>query len=527
MRKRHILLLLTAVVIAVPCHGARSLQTPRTRGLIRELLVKLDSTDVYAANKERGIEAAKARLQGLPDVEYYGLCYDIAKSYSKYKLDSSLVYIDKAIETARNAGRDSLMLAAEFTKASILYSAGFTTEALETLHTISRSKMKGGLLVSYYNAWAELYHSIYNGSHEPAVFRKKYRASYNEYRDSLLSVLDTANVMYLRNMERKEARAGNYAEARRYNSIRLSVIGDTKSPDYATCLYDRFMISYFYERKLTGEAIDDLFESAIIEVGDCNYDIASLLRVEAYLIDVNEVSAAKKVSDYYYASLRTLGSRQRIIDGGEQAIRINDRNSRLLQKKNSDFKTALVFISLLLLALLLTLFVINNSRLKITRLKDNLERSGRISKGYVGVVFQLYSSYIRRLDVFRTKIHSTLKKGRLEQALELTSPSGDIALEERRELFRNFDSAFVDIFPDFIGTVNSCLKPEDRIEPKKTEILNNELRMLALIKLGIKDSTEIADLLHCSVKTVYNLRSMLKARLAIPEEDFDKVISEL
>ena len=527
MRKCYMLLLLAAIAIAVPCRGARTLQTDRTRGLIRELLVKLDSTDVYAANKERALEDAKSRLSGLSDVEYYKLCYDIAKSYSKYKLDSSLVYIDKAIETARKAGRDSLMFEAEFKKAGILYSSGFNTEALETLHTIPGSKMKGGLLVSYYNAWTELYHSLYNGSHEPAAYRKKYRACYNEYRDSLLSVLDTANVLYLRNMERKEARAGNYAEARRYNAIRMSMIGDTKSPDYATCLYDRFMIAYFYERKLTGEAIDNLFEAAIIEVGDCNYDIASLLRVEAYLIDINEVSAAKKVSDYYYASLHTLGSRQRIIDGGEQAIRINDRNSRLLQKKNSDFKAALVFISLLFVALLLTLFVINNSRIKITRLKDNLERSGRISKGYVGVVFQLYSSYIKRLDVFRTKVHSTLKKGRLEQALELTSPSGDIALEERRELFRNFDSAFVDIFPDFMETVNSCLKPEDRIVPKKTEILNNELRMLALMKLGIKDSTEIADLLHCSVKTVYNLRSMIKARLAIPEEDFNKVISEL
>ena len=520
-------MLMLAGLSCVPSYGARTPQTPRTRGLIRELLVKLDSTDVYAANKERGLEDAKSRLPGLSDVEYYKQCFDIAKSYSKYKLDSSLVYIDKAIETARKAGMDSLMIEAEFAKAGILYVAGFGTEALETLNTIPRKPFKGGLLVSYYNAWTELYHSLYNGSHEPAVFRKKYRASYNEYRDSLLSVLDTASMMYLRNMERKEARAGNYAEARRYNAIRMSKIGDTKSPDYATCLYDRFMIAYYYERKLTGDAIDDLFESAIIEVEDCNYDIASLLRVEAYFIDINEVGAAKKVSDYYYASLRTLGSRQRIIDGGEQAIRINDRNSRLLQKKNNDFKTALVFISLLFVALLLTLFVINNSRLKISRLKDNLERSGRISKGYVGVVFQLYSSYIKRLDVFRTKIHSTLKKGRLEQALELTSPSGDTALEERRELFRNFDSAFVDIFPDFIETVNSCLKPEERILPKKTEILNNELRILALIKLGISDSTEIADLLHCSVKTVYNLRSMLKARLAIEEEDFNKVISEL
>ena len=142
-------------------------------------------------------------------------------------------------------------------------------------------------------------------------------------------------------------------------------------------------------------------------------------------------------------------------------------------------------------------------------------------------VFRLYSSYIRRLESFRTKIHTTLRKGQIEQALELTSPLGDNASEERRELLHNFDTAFVDIFPGFIQTVNDCLKPEAQIVPKKTEILNTELRILAIIKLGIEDSAKIAEMLHCSVKTVYNLRSGLKARLAIPEEQFYKIISGL
>ena len=143
------------------------------------------------------------------------------------------------------------------------------------------------------------------------------------------------------------------------------------------------------------------------------------------------------------------------------------------------------------------------------------------------MLFKLYSSYIRRLDAFRTKIHATLKRGHVDQALELTSPSKDLISEESRSLFRKFDGAFVDIFPDYIETVNSCLKPQSQIIPKRTEILNNELRMLALGKLGIEDIEEIADMLHCSVKTVYNLRAMFKARLAVSEKEFQRMISEL
>jgi hypothetical protein len=109
----------------------------------------------------------------------------------------------------------------------------------------------------------------------------------------------------------------------------------------------------------------------------------------------------------------------------------------------------------------------------------------------------------------------------------LASPSKDLVSNERRDLFHHFDTAFVDIFPDYIEKVNSFLKPEMRITPKRTEILNTELRILALIKLGIEDNEEIAEMLHCTVKTVMNQRAVFRSRLAVPEKVFNKAISEL
>lgn len=527
--KIHRLLLLLAMTLALlpSCKRNAVLQTERSRKLIKELLETLDNADVYAARKEREIDSVKAKLPGNTEEERFDIYSDLAIRYSKYNVDSSLLYINKACELASALGNDSLSYTAKLRKVDLLSGAGFSTEASETLETIPRESMKGDLLIVYYNSWTEYYHNLYSGSGEPQIYQKEYRNRYNIYRDSLLTVTDSTSQIYLRNVERREARAGHFDEARRYNAIRMSMIDDHRSREYARCLYDRYMIAYYYEGKIKGSDIEDLLQSAILEVEDCNYDIASLFRVESLLYDMNEVNSAKKVSDFYYSSLRFLGSRQRLLDGGEQAIRINDRNSRMLQKKNNDILLALILVALLVVALLVTSLIINNSRVRIIRLKDNLQRSGRLSKEYVGVVFQLYSSYIKRLDVFRTKIHSSLKKGQVEQVIELTSPLGDFASEERKELFHNFDSAFVDIFPDFVDTVNSCLKPEEKIVPKKTEILNNELRILALIKLGIEDSTEIADLLHSSVKTVYNLRSIIKSKLAIPEDKFNKIITEL
>ena len=514
-------------VVTPSCRRAEINLSDRNRELVKELLTKLDSTDVYAAKAEEKIQALKIQLPGETLQKEYAIYYNLAEEYVSHSVDSSLIYLDKSYQTACRMGNDSLRFKAEMARSSVFSDAGYYTEALEILQSIPRKYVKGKLAIQYYSAWSMLYHGLYTEFNEPEDFREKYRHLYNVYRDSLLDVADKNSVIYLRNMEKKAARAGNIADARRYNAIRFSLLEDPKSAGYATCLYDRFAIAYLYEHKLTEDAIADLLQSAILEVENSNQNIASLLRVEALLISFNDANAAKKVSDYYYTSLLKFGSKKRLLDGVEQTIKINDRNFQHLLRKNRQIQATLFIISLLLVALMFTLVVINNSRVKITRLTEDLKRSDDITKRYVGVMFQLYSSYIKRLDVFRTKIHSSLKRGHVDQALEATSPSGEIAAEERKELFHNFDTAFVDIFPDYIQTVNNCLKPEEVIEPKKTEILTTELRIQALIKLGIEDSTQIAEMMHCSVKTVYNLRSRLKSRLAIPEEDFNRIIANL
>lgn len=526
MRTFNILLTLL-LTLALPCRGEDIQKTGRSDALVKELLTKIDSTAVYAARREQAIDAVKSKLPGNTDMERYDLYHELSVMYSNYLVDSSIVYMERAVKLSQSFSDKRYRIKSELSLANILADSGFYTEAHEIITAIDRHSIDQTLLIPYYRAQANLLHKLYSSSYEPVDYRNKYRAEYNIYRDSLLAVTDSTSDLFLQNMEKKEARAGNIAAARKYNAIRLSRITDKKSASYATCLYDRFVISYLYERKLTGAAIDDVLESAIIEVEHCNKNIASLLRVESMLLYFNDIVAAKKVSDYYYSSLLKFGSRRRIIEGVELTLKINDQTFKTLERREYQIKIGLAFVLILLFVLVFTLLKMNSTRLKLARMKDDLDQSSKISKGYVGVVFRLYSSYIKRLEIFRTKIHTTLRKGQIEQALELTSPLGDNAGEDRRELFHNFDTAFVDIFPDFIQKVNACLKPEAQIIPKKTEILNTELRILAIIKLGIEDSSKIAEMLHCSVKTVYNLRSGLKARLAIPEEEFNKVISEI
>ena len=521
-------LLIALFAFCISCNKVSIPHTDNTRALIRELFEKLDSVEFYAARRDSGIEAIKSRLsENISTDEKYDLLFIIGEKYATYVIDSSLLYFRKASELAQDIRQDSLLIRSEINRSSVLTVGGFYVAAKEALESLPRKDIKGDVLSLYYNAWSSLYHELYSSYLEPDDLKEKYRAKYNIYRDSLLAISDMNSMVYLRNMERKEARAGNLDQARIYNDIRQSKIDDKTSNLYASCLYDRYVIDAYYCGVLTGEAVDNLLKSAIIEVREANYNISSLHRIESLLSDISKHKDAKKISDYYYSSLRYFGSRKRILEGGEFAIDINNKHISTLQKKNREIVVSIIFISFLVIALVFALIMINKYVTRVNALNEKLRMTSKMSKNYVGIVFQLYSSYIKQLGMFRSKIHTALKRGSVDLALELTSPSGESSSEERKMLFRNFDSAFIDIFPDFIEMVNSCLKPEEKIVPKKTEILNNELRILALIKLGIEDSKEIANLLHCSIKTVYNLRSNFKSRLSVTEEEFNHTISQI
>ena len=208
-------------------------------------------------------------------------------------------------------------------------------------------------------------------------------------------------------------------------------------------------------------------------------------------------------------------------------MRINNEYSRMLSRQKRMIQAALVGIVLLLVFILLILRQVLASRHHIKELNEDLERSSKTALSYVLGFFNLYSSYISRLLSLRSKINVNARRGNYDYVLSLTDPSKDITGEELKGMYAYFDSAFLDICPDYVDKFNALLRPECRIHPKSDEKLTMELRIFAIIKLGITDSARISELLHCSIKTVYNKRSEINTKLAVDKDDFLKKLSEM
>jgi hypothetical protein len=99
--------------------------------------------------------------------------------------------------------------------------------------------------------------------------------------------------------------------------------------------------------------------------------------------------------------------------------------------------------------------------------------------------------------------------------------------KELEELYDSFDAAFLHLFPDFVEKFNALLIPEERITLQKGERMNTSLRIFALIRLGIEDSSKIAEFLHYSVNTIYNYRARIKNGAISERERFEENVKKI
>ena len=116
----------------------------------------------------------------------------------------------------------------------------------------------------------------------------------------------------------------------------------------------------------------------------------------------------------------------------------------------------------------------------------------------------------------------------IKQYSELKNFPENLDVEkERAALYKRFDQVFLKIFPNFVDEFNKLLKPEKQIQVKKGELLSPELRIYALIRLGINENEKIAHFLNYSVNTIYTYKTKIRGKSNVPSNEFIKKVMEI
>jgi len=163
---------------------------------------------------------------------------------------------------------------------------------------------------------------------------------------------------------------------------------------------------------------------------------------------------------------------------------------------------------------------------QLSSLNSQLSEANHIKEEYIGRFLSLCSQYIDKLDNYRKMVNRKMKNKELDELFRITK-STELKEKEIEELYQNFDSVFLNLFPNFVDDFNALLQPEMQVHPKEENTLTTDIRIFALIRLGIDDSSKIAEFLHYSVNTIYNYRARIKNGAVGNREAFEREVKEL
>ena len=522
------------------------------------LLNVLDKTikeaDTYVQIKENKLHELKKEARKTPpvSVERYHLNNDIYLEYKAYSSDSALHYLNENMLLARQLNDKERELKIQLELSYLLSSIGMYMEAADILNSIDRQTLPSSLLGYYYTCYEHVYFEAGAAQPRYKMFASRYAKLSHAYRDSMQVTLDPSSATYLWLRETQLREAGKYDEALEFSDRRLAE-SSFGTPQYALVAYQRFRLFESMGKK--DEHLYYLVLSAISDVRSAIKEQSSLMVLAQELNSKGDLKRAYDYINFSWEISQFYKTRLRSWMNITPLSMINGNYQDIIKQQNRELLIYIVCVALLALLLVIALiyiyrqmkalsiakkglqevnerlFSLNeeleevNRHLRSTNLE--LSESNLIKEAYIARFFKLCSVYVDRLQAYRKLVNKKLQRGQVAELLKMTHLSNDIVTVEVQELYANFDSAFLHLFPNFVESLNALLLPDEQIVLKPDELLNTELRIFALIRLGIKDSSQIAELLHYSVNTIYNYRSRVKTKACVSRDDFEDLVAKI
>lgn len=566
MKSGLFILIICLLFPAYVCADTSKHALEENRKLLHSLDSLLEQQDLFVRVKEERIKQLKMQYSRVKDVkELYVMNRMVYLEYRVYDADSALHYINKNIQLAQQTNNRTWEVVSLLEQSFVLTSSGLLTEALKAVSDIQPEELPQNLRSEYFGRLCTLYSRLRDYSSENSQLSEHYNNLQKAFRDSVYLTATPDELRYW------NCRAWLYLGTPEIEPVKQAFEENkqTLSNDSRKYSIATYNLSAIYRSENNeSKYLENLILSAMADIRSVNGDIGSLQEIAEYLFKHGEIDRAYNYILYCSQKAMLFHNRVRIVKMSHlqnQIYKAYQEQSRTQQKR---LQASLIAVSFLFLVLIGAFLFIRKQmhRLKEANLKldstnqklsvnmdalstahqrleevnmqlkdlntqlqevnDQLRESNYVKEEYIGYVFNICSTYISKLEEFRKNINRKLKVGQIEDVKAMTDSSAT-ASNELKEFYQNFDTIFLHLYPDFVGDFNALLLPEERIELKEGELLNTELRIHALIRLGITDSVKIADFLHCSAQTVYNNRLRTRNKSIIPKEDFINAVKKL
>lgn len=535
---RNFLYFLALVSVLSGCCSEKDRQI---RDTLKELDDVISRQEEIESAKDSYIELIKGRYsEAMSPDEKYTILDELYNEYYNYNIDSAIFYARTKLDIAFDAAEQDLVDDAILDIADRYVMSGMYLAAHDIISEISADRLDVLLVPRYYHIWHSLYTGLEDGCDDP-VQKTEYRKLKQQYREQLFSLLGKNDISRLYVM------ADIYVDEGRADEL-LDTLNAKFNEDIP--IHDKAVLSYIYANISDSYGHDDdatlyFAKSAIFDLMTPVHEYKSLYELASKLYDAGDIKRAyryisRSINDAITANalinIQSINRSLPIISRSYHTQMLHNR------RQLSVLSGILGIMAVLLIgAVIVTLkeqrkarqaekrtSEINEELKAINRKMEEyillLKESNNIKEIYIGRYIDLCSEYIGRMERYRSMLNRTARTEGFE-AVRNALKSSEFIDKELNEFYEQFDATFLQLFPDFIKDLNALLQPDKRIELKTRDgIMTTELRIFALIRLGITDSVKIAEFLRRSVSTVYNYRVKMRNAALNSREDFEKQI---
>ena len=502
------------------------------RKLIEELEKTLDNKAIYIEQKETFIQKKKDTLhiyEASNDLrEQILVSLELIDEYQSFVYDSAQFYVNNAKAIAYQIKDTSLISQIKIREGFVLLSSGLFKEAIDTLNSVNPVFLNDSLKSILFFTLARAYYDIADYVRDP-VFMPEYISRGNAYIDSALhfATPNTNGFWAIKSLERiKKTDWTGAKQVFEYwmNNYNLPL------HQYAIATSS---LGYIYQ--MTGfpdKAIEYFAKAAVADVKTATMETVALRNLANLFYEKGEEKRAYRYIIEALNQANWYNARHRKLEVG-QILPIIERERMDVIKNQRDRITIFsVFISVLLVALIVAFIVIlisfrrlNIARLTIRKANENLTEANKIKDEYIADFFNQNSEYIEKIENLQKWVHRMIAANQFEALKKF--PQHVNIQHEREVLYERFDKIFLKLFPNFVEEFNNLLNDGEQIKLKENELLNTDLRIYALIRLGINDNEKIASFLNYSVNTIYTYKTKIKSEARSSSEQFKQKVMEI
>lgn len=523
------------------------LSSANNAALLQKLDSVIEASETIVAEKNKKIAtlkqmAAKENNTALLLERYR----ELSEEYYVFKFDSAKVYVEKGLALAKKVQNIRYIVTNTIMKAKLLSIGGLYSEAINTLNTIEQDSLGEQNMTFDYNIAYSTIYSYWADYCNDDTYSPIYRERSNAYLKTAIANIDKNNAAYDYYMGEYHVYIDKDDDKALKHYFRTLEKNGMTSRVFAMA---SFAIANNYSAHENMEKYEEyLIKASICDILCCTKENLAIQDLAMHLFkqDNENIERARVYINTAMDDAKSYNNRLRILEISQKLPIIVSTYHKRLTTQNSTLMYAVWGISLLVVTMLVLLYFfvrqnkllskrrhelhVSNNMLtetneRLNRANEQLLDTNRKREGLAKLYIDLCAKYIDKMAKFQVMVQRKIKANQINELMSYMS-SSRLNYEDADTFMKRFDEAFLNLYPSFVTEFNALLKEDEQVITKNPHSLTTELRIFALIRLGVKESSEIAALLYYTPRTIYNYRSAFKNK-ALDRESFEERVCML